>query len=64
MQIEAEAPPRRGRPSRHPVTIRYCENAEVHALMQDAAERQGLSFSEVQRLVNRAGLQALSVVPA
>lgn len=52
---------RRGRPSRHPVTVRYCEARSVLERMQEAAEREELSFAEVQRRVNRAGLEALGM---
>ena len=67
MHIEGtlEAPPRKpGRPSHYPALARYNEDAGVYALMQLVAEREGLSFAEFQRLVNRAGLQALRLVDA
>lgn len=48
-----------GRPSRHPETVRYCEAPTVLERMRSIAEREALSFSEVQRRINRAGLEAL-----
>lgn len=50
-----------GRPSHYPVVVRYHEREDYRDVMQGFADRQGLSFSEVQRLVNRAGLQALKL---
>ena len=55
---------RRGRPSRHPVSVRYHEAEHINAIMLDAAHRMGMSFAEVQRLVNRAGLQVLQLSDA
>lgn len=52
---------RRGRPSCHPVPMKYFESEEIVAAMQEVAETQGLSVSAVQRIVNRAGLQALGL---
>lgn len=51
-----------GRPSRHPITVRYCEHPRIDAAIRLAAEDQGLSFSEMQRMVNRAGLRALNLM--
>lgn len=59
-----ETAERRGRPSHYPITVRYSEDAAHHSLMQRFAERQGISFAEAQRLVNRAGIQALRLVDA
>lgn len=53
---------RAGRPSRHPVTVRYCEHPSINETMLREADRQGLSFAEVQRMVNRAGLRALNLM--
>lgn len=53
-----------GRPSRHPVSVKYNEDHTHHALMQGFAERQGISFAEAQRIINRAGIQALRLVDA
>lgn len=65
MQVEASVEARKpGRPSHYPSLIKYNEDAGVHAVMQMAAEREGLSFSELQRIVNRAGIQALRLVDA
>lgn len=52
-----------GRPSRHPVILRYHESEEINVQLREAADRLGLSFAEVQRIVNRAGLQALNLMP-
>lgn len=60
----ATEPRKLGRPSHYPSLIKYNEDAGVHAVMQIAAEREGLSFSELQRIVNRAGIQALRLVDA
>lgn len=60
-QLESAA--RVGRPSRYPATVKYSEDVAVHELMHETANRNGLSFSEVQRIVNRAGLQALRLMP-
>src|SRR5205085_10553769 len=57
-----ELPARRGRPSRHPRTVRYCEAPSVNDAMQEAADRLNMTFAEVQRMVNRAGLQALNIM--
>lgn len=54
---------RAGRPSRYPVVVQYCEAAEIDTAMRLSAERMGLSVSEFQRIVNRAGLQALNLMP-
>lgn len=62
--IEPRSERRAGRPSRHPVTVRYAEDTAVHAVMNDAAEKYGLTFSEVQRMVNRAGIEALKLAEA
>ena len=61
MQVEAETARKVGRPSCYPVRVAYSEDAGVNALMQRHAERQGMSFAEMQRIINRAGLQALSI---
>lgn len=58
---EATTEVRLGRPSRHPELIRYREDATVLAVMRDAADRQGLTLSEIQRIVNRAGIAALQL---
>jgi hypothetical protein len=63
--LDVEAAPREaakiGRPSHYPVTVRYSEAAEIHAAIQNAATRENLSYSEMQRIINRAGLQALKL---
>jgi len=60
-QIVTEAP-RIGRPSHYPVPVKYHEDEAHHALMQVFAERQGISFAEAQRIINRAGIQALRLI--
>jgi hypothetical protein len=52
---------RPGRPSRHPVAIRYYEAPAISTLLEEEAERQGMSLSQFQRIVNRAGIQALNL---
>lgn len=65
MQVETVTDERRiGRPSRHPVSVKYNEDEAHHALMRDFAERQGISFAEAQRIINRAGIQALRLIDA
>lgn len=59
-----ETATRRGRPSHYPIVVRYNEDEAHHALLQRFAERQGTSFAEAQRIVNRAGIQALRLVDA
>ncbi len=49
----------RGRPSVHPERIAYHESPEIVGAMRALAADQGLRFCEVQRLVNRRGLEAL-----
>jgi hypothetical protein len=65
MQTEC-APTRRygGRVSRYPVAIRYHEDQTHHALIERFADRQGISYAEAQRIVNRAGIQSLRLVDA
>lgn len=46
------------------MSVRYHEDRTVHALMGATADRYGLSFAEVQRMVNRAGIQALQLAEA
>jgi hypothetical protein len=50
-----------GRPSRHPALIRYYEAPAIAALLEQEADRQGMSLSQLQRLVTRAGIQALNL---
>ena len=61
MQVETETERKVGRPSCYPVRVAYNEDAAINAAMHQAAARQGFSFSELQRIINRAGLQALNL---
>jgi len=56
--------PRIGRPSHYPVKIKYHEDGAHHELMRGFAVREGLSFAEAQRIINRAGIQALRLIDA
>ena len=65
MQVQTVVEARKlGRPSRHPVRVQYSEDAAHHALIERFADRQGISYSEAQRIINRAGIQALRLVDA
>ena len=64
MPLEAGTERKIGRPSRHPVSVKYNEDKAHHALMQVFAERQGISFAEAQRIINRAGITALNLAHA
>lgn len=52
------------RPSRHPIVVRYCESETIKQAMEEAADRSGSTFAEIQRRVNRAGLQSLGLLAA
>lgn len=64
MVEEVAQAPRRGRVSRYPNLVTYHESPEIHAQLQAASEKLGLSFAEVQRIVNRAGIQSLQLADA
>lgn len=65
MQLEAVVEARKpGRPSHYPVLVRYSEDEAHHALIQGFAEKQAISFAEAQRIINRAGIQALRLIDA
>ena len=52
-----------GRPSWHPVRVRYHESPDVAAALDAVADDHSLSFAEAQRLVNRKVLAALPLEP-
>lgn len=51
---------RRGRPSVHPVVVRYHESPAVVDAIRASASEHGLTFAEAQRLVNRGKLSLVS----
>ena len=50
-----------GRPSQYPERVAYQEHPSIVRVMQEIGQRQGMTFSDIQRTINRAGLQALGV---
>lgn len=64
MHVETTDERRIGRPSHYPITVRYSEDEAHHALIQGFGEKQGISFAEAQRIINRAGIQALRLIDA